>query len=90
MSVRNGGLTATLRQRTIYLAILIIFAVGALAGSFLTYVRTVCDQLALEQKRTVAFFAILSETAEKDGAVASSAALRAYAEQAAEAQRPNC
>jgi hypothetical protein len=85
----NGPLTATLRQRTIYLAVLVIFFVGAVLGGFIVWTRNTCQQLRAEQQRTVALFAVLAKTSANDGAVQSSAALQAYANQA-KSSLPNC
>jgi hypothetical protein len=86
----GNSLTRTLRNRTIYLAILIIFGAGAIVGSFVAAARHACAELAADQRRIEALFAILAETQEHDGAKQSSAALRTFANQAAEASHPQC
>jgi hypothetical protein len=74
----------------LWLAVLVVFTVGAAAGWLVVTARHACELLADDQRRTVALFTVLAETAERDGAKVSSAALRAYAQQAAAADRPRC
>jgi hypothetical protein len=87
--MNGNGLTATLRHRTIYLAILVIFTLGALFGGLFVLGRQACQRLAAEQRRTVALFAVLADTSRADGAQQSSAALEAFANSARSAP-PNC
>jgi uncharacterized membrane protein YoaK (UPF0700 family) len=82
MTGGDNNLTRTLRHRTIYLAILLVFTVGAAAGALVVLARQSCSQLRAEQQRTIALFSVLAVTAEHDGAEQSAAALRTYAAQA--------
>jgi hypothetical protein len=86
----NGDITRTLKTRTIYLAILLIFSIGAISGFAYSGVRFSCQQLAAEQRRTVALFSTLAETSKRDGAEESSIALEAFANQAAKIDHPRC
>ena len=89
MSVGNG-VTQALRSRVFYLAILIVFGVGVVAGWWVTTTRHWCESLVAQQRRQAIILTSISKAAEQDKALASARTLAALAEEVRETDYPRC
>lgn len=88
----NGvnGLMNWARSKVFYVAVLIIFSIGALAGWFVATQRHACEQLADRQARTEAILGLLARTTQQDGARNTTLVLQIFAEQAAKERPVSC
>lgn len=90
MTEEPNGLARALRSKTFYVVLLSFFLMGALAGWYVTTVRSTCQRLVAEQRRQAVAYSVLALAATQDEDINQAQAWRSFAAAARDVEYPRC